>query len=167
MDDAVGTRQLELDRADESRPACRLEVPDQKRCGQRWSAGRIDQPQSGTRRQFEAECRVQIPVGRGRPSPRGVFGQLAGRLLVKQPAADVAARLCIEQPDGGGIGGARLTSRGLGQLRLEKLRLEHAARDRVGPLELAGGSRQAAITTRRQDPYESRESSLPRRGRGP
>ena len=109
MDDAVGPRELELNGADEPCSACRLEVPDQQRCGKCWSAGRVDQAESWTRRQFEAKCRVQIPIGRGRPAPRGVFGQLTRRLLVKQTSADVPARLRVEQPDGAAL--AALVSR--------------------------------------------------------
>ena len=43
----------------------------------------------------------------------------------------------------GAFAGACLPSRWLGQLRLEQLWLEHAARYRVGPLELAGDACQA------------------------
>ena len=99
LDHAVGPRELELGGADKSCPPCGLEMPGQKRRGQRRRAGQIHQSQTGTGRQFEAKCRVQIPIGRGRPSPHGVLNQLAIRLLVKQPAADVSARLRIEQPD--------------------------------------------------------------------
>src|SRR4030095_12307522 len=136
MDDAVGPCELEFDCADQLCAACRLEMPDEKRCGECWSAGRVDQAQSGTRRQLEAERRVQVPVGCRRPSPDVVLDQLARWLLVKHSATDVSPRLCIEQPDGGGVGRPRLRSCGLGRLRLEQLWLEHASRYRVGPLEL-------------------------------
>ena len=43
-------------------------------------------------------CQVQTTT------PNGVLGQLTICLLVQHTAADVSACLCIEQPDGSGVG---------------------------------------------------------------
>ena len=43
LDHVVDPGDLKLDSPDESCPACRLEMPDEKRCGQRRRAGDIDE----------------------------------------------------------------------------------------------------------------------------
>src|SRR6185295_18806660 len=88
--------------------------------------------------QFETECGVQIAVWRGRPAPDGIFDQLAGGFLPEHAPADMRARLRIEEPDRSGAGRRCRGWRGPGELRFEQLWLEHAAWNRVWPLETGG-----------------------------
>jgi hypothetical protein len=158
---------LELDGADESCRVSRFELPDEERGGERRGAGGVDQAQARTRRQLEAERRVQIAVRRRRPSPHRVFDQLAIGPVMKHRAADVSARLSVEQPNGGGV---RRTGRRFrfGLLRLEQLWLQHAAGYRVGPSELAGNGRQAGDgNEKRRAHAESATHCFTVTGRGP
>lgn len=99
MNHTVGPYDLKLHNPVESRLPRGREVPYEERGGQRWRAADVDEAYIWTRRRLEAQCRIQIPIGSGRPSPGGVLGQLTIRLLMQHPAADVSACLCIEQPD--------------------------------------------------------------------
>ena len=71
------------------------------------------------------------------PEARRVFDELAIRLLVKHPAANVSTCLRIEQPDRGRGRFARARPDGRRCLRRGQLRLDHAARYRLGPFQLA------------------------------
>ena len=71
------------------------------------------------------------------------FCELAVRLLVKHPTANVSTRLRIEQPDRGRGRDARVRPDGRRCLRREQLRLDHAARYRLGPLQLARAAHHA------------------------
>ncbi len=153
----VGPRVLELDGADESCRVSRFELPDEERGGERRGAGGVDQAQARTRRQLEADRRVQITVRQRRPSPHRVFDQLAIGPVMKHCAADVSARLSVEQANGGGVRRTGRRSR-FGLLRLEQLWLEHAAGYHIGPSELARGRGQA------ENSEEKREAAADRAG---
>ena len=84
----------------------------------------FDKTQLRSRRQFQAECRVQIPIRRGGPSPYDILDQLTIRFLVQKPAANVDPRLGIKQPDRVRVGCGLRRNR-----RLAQLRFDHAARD--------------------------------------
>ena len=83
----------------------------------------------------------RVPIGRRRPSPHRVFRELAIRLLMKHPAADVSSRLRIEQPDRSRcVGADRAQAGGPSWLRRQQFRLDHAARCRLGTFQLTGDS---------------------------
>src|SRR6185503_8506850 len=92
---AIGGGALNLDHADKSR-RLRLEMPPDQCHRQRRRVSRVNEPHIGTRRQFQTQRRIQISIGRGRPSPDRILHELTVRLLAKHAAADVGSRLRVQ-----------------------------------------------------------------------
>ena len=103
----VNSGDLKFHNSDQSCPTRGFKIPYEELCAQHRSAADIDGAYVGIRCHFETQRRVQISVRSGRPSPNGIFRQLAIWLLVQQATTDVSARLGIEQPYGYGIGSFR------------------------------------------------------------
>ncbi|HEX8797118.1 MAG TPA: hypothetical protein VF772_00830 [Terriglobales bacterium] len=94
MNHTVGPYDLKLHNPDEWRLPRGLEIPYEECGGQRWRAADVDEAYIGTRRRLEAQCRVQIPIGSGRPSPDGILGRLTIRLLIST-RRPMCPRACV------------------------------------------------------------------------